>query len=979
MSISDADIQRLAADTDLVALIQSRGVPLKPQGRDWTGRCPFHDDSESRPNLVVTPATGLWRCTDSRCGRTGNAIRFLEAFDGLSFRHAFELLAHGGTAAFESPPDGPRKQSTVPRLPCPLDPTAPDPVLLEQVAAYYATRLAAPENRAAREFLNSHGLGDEALWKRFGIGCSDRTLGLRIPAKNRLQGAGMRERLQVLGVYRSNGREHFNGCVTIPIRDSGGRLTQLYGRRTDPKAPRDAHHLHLPKLLAGIFNPAALANREIIVAASMIDALTFISHGAEAGLALMEATTCACGPPGLTDELFEAIRAARIESVRLAFPANEAGEVAVTQAAARLHAVGIECHRIRFPWGMDANQFAVETGYQATVQAVRNAEWLDPSDRNRGGTATLIPEAPSHPYPPVQSSGVPTSPPSSVVTATAHPPVDSAAEANPLPPCGTGLQTFGPPTTGSASESGSPAVFHPAIPISEKSGDAWQFTLGDRLYRITGFDKNPSPEALKITLRLTAPDGIFHLDALDLCRDSERRRFIERASEETALTKDLLKRDLGRLLLALETIRDQRHAASAIESTRKASVIPAPAARAAALELLRAPDLLDRVTAALGAAGVVGESSNQLAAYLACTSRFMDKPLGVLIQSTSAAGKSTLMDSVLAFFPPECRVKYSAMTGQSLYYLAEGNLQHKILAIVEEQGARKAGYALKLLQSEQELTIASTGKDPRSGRMETQQYRVEGPVAILITTTTADLDEELANRCLILSVDESREQTERIHALQREARTLEGLRLRKQRRETVELLQNAQRLLEPVAVVNPYAGQLRFTADRTRTRRDHEKYLTLIDTITLLHQHQRPLQHDPIAGPHIRATLGDIAAANRLAPEILRCGLDELPPQTRHLLEAAKALVRAMLDQGEPDQRECHFTRRDLREATGWGEFRVRTHLERLEQFECARRCGGRNGTVMRYALLDDARQPAAGWQAGLSDVVELGNEPSEP
>ena len=72
-------------------------------------------------------------------------------------------------------------------------------------------------------------------------------------------------------------------------------------------------------------------------------------------------------------------------------------------------------------------------------------------------------------------------------------------------------------------------------------------------------------------------------------------------------------------------------------------------------------------------------------------------------------------------------------------------------------------------------------------------------------------------------MDESREQTERIHALRREARTLEGLRLRKQRRETVELLQNAQRLLEPVAIVNPYAGQLRFTADRTRTRRAHEK------------------------------------------------------------------------------------------------------------------------------------------------------------
>ena len=82
---------------------------------------------------------------------------------------------------------------------------------------------------------------------------------------------------------------------------------------------------------------------------------------------------------------------------------------------------------------------------------------------------------------------------------------------------------------------------------------------------------------------------------------------------------------------------------------------------------------------------------------------------------------------------------------------------------------------MKLLQSEGELTIASTGKDPQTGRMETQEYHVEGPVMIFLTTTAIDIDEELQNRCLTLTVDESREQTERIHALQRKARTLEGL------------------------------------------------------------------------------------------------------------------------------------------------------------------------------------------------------------
>ena len=112
----------------------------------------------------------------------------------------------------------------------------------------------------------------------------------------------------------------------------------------------------------------------------------------------------------------------------------------------------------------------------------------------------------------------------------------------------------------------------------------------------------------------------------------------------------------------------------------------------------------------------------------------------------------------MSFFPPEEQVKYSAMTGQSLYYLSEKNLKHRILAIVEEEGAEKASHALNLLQSEGELTIASTGKDPNTGRMKTEEYHVQGPVAIVLTTSSINIDEELMKRCLILTVDESCEQ-----------------------------------------------------------------------------------------------------------------------------------------------------------------------------------------------------------------------------
>ncbi len=120
-------------------------------------------------------------------------------------------------------------------------------------------------------------------------------------------------------------------------------------------------------------------------------------------------------------------------------------------------------------------------------------------------------------------------------------------------------------------------------------------------------------------------------------------------------------------------------------------------------------------------------------------------PLAVMVQSSSAAGKSSLMEAILALLPEEHRVEYSAMTGQSLFYMGETDLKHKVLAIVEEEGVSRAAYALKLLQSEGVLTIASTGKDPATGRLVTHQYRVEGPVMIFLTTTAIDLDEELLN------------------------------------------------------------------------------------------------------------------------------------------------------------------------------------------------------------------------------------------
>ena len=397
------------------------------------------------------------------------------------------------------------------------------------------------------------------------------------------------------------------------------------------------------------------------------------------------------------------------------------------------------------------------------------------------------------------------------------------------------------------------------------------------------------------------------------------------------------------------------------------------------MQWLREPNLIGRLREAFHQAGIIGEENNTLVAYLAGVSRKLERPLAIIIQSASAAGKTTLMDAVLSFFPEEERVKYSAMTGQSLYYLGETSLKHKILAVVEEAGAEKASYALKLLQSEGELTIASTGKDPQTGKMVTQEYHVEGPVMIFLTTTAIDLDEELQNRCLTLAVDESAEQTQRIHRLQRERRTLAGLIAKAERQEVLKKLRNAQRLLSPVDVLNPFAPSLTFATARTRNRRDHEKYLTLIDAIALLHQHQRETRTLPTGQRFIEVTLDDIALANQLAPEMLGRSLDELPPQTRRLLGYIHDLVKrksanggAKAGAGTLAGGAATFSRKELRELCGWSLTQVRVHLERLVELECLAIRHGRLGSQFVYEMLLETDTPEAVAHIGLIDTAKF-------
>jgi DNA primase catalytic core len=930
--IPQAEIERLKSEVAVERLVEASGVALRRGGKDLLGRCPFHEDTEA--SLVVTPAKNLWHCFGCQVG--GGPIDWVMKSQGVSFRHAVELLRNDTPLAASV-----AKESTVRRLAAPVALDADDAALLAQVVGYYHETLkASPE---ALAYLKARGLDHPDLIERFKLGFANRTLGLRLPLGNRVAGAEIRARLRKLGVIRESGHEHLNGSLVVPVFDEAGHVCEMYGRKiTRALTPGTPLHLYLPGPHRGVWNSQALAaSREVILCEALIDAMTFWCAG-------FRNVTTSYGVEGFTDDHLDAFRRHGIERVLIAYDHDAAGDKAAAKLAERLRAEGFESWRVQFPHGMDANEYALKVtpAARSLGVAIRKAVWLGK------GTA---------PRRDIEAEPVVVAAAQSVSVESMH----AEALASPLA------------AAVAAKEETLPASPMPPAPSAQAPVDVREnevvLAFGDRRWRIRGLAKNLSYDVMKVNV-LASHGERFHVDSFDLYSARARNSYLVQAAIELGVSDEILKTDLGRVLLKLEQLQDEA-ITRAIAPEVSAAVTVSEPDQAEAMALLKAPDLLERILADFEACGIVGEATNKLTAYIAAVSRKLERPLAVVVQSSSAAGKSSLMEAVLAFVPEEERVKYSAMTGQSLFYMGETNLKHKVLAIVEEEGASRATYALKLLQSEGELTIASTAKDPETGNLTTHEYRVEGPVMIFLTTTAIEVDEELLNRCLVLSVDEGRSQTEAIHRLQRARRTLEGLFSRRERDHLIHLHQNAQRLLRPLAVVNPFAEELTFLSDKTRTRRDHEKYLTLIDAVALLHQHQRPVKSATCRGEaiaYVEVTREDLTLANRLAHEVLGRSLDELPPQTRRLLGELVALVTARMSAQAIPRGEVRFSRKAVRDATGWSDTQLRVHLARLAELEYVLVHRGARGQSFEYELIYDGDGGLEPHLSGLIDITTM-------
>ncbi|NLX53861.1 MAG: hypothetical protein GXY58_01965 [Planctomycetaceae bacterium] len=506
----------------------------------------------------------------------------------------------------------------------------------------------------------------------------------------------------------------------------------MYGRKITPHLRKGTPlHMHLSDPPRGVWNVEAFrAGGEMIVCPGLWDALTFWNAG-------YRNVTCTFGPDALTDDQLAAFREYSILRAL----------VVSASIAPKLLAAGIDCYHINLPPGIDVNAYALQSDDppKALGAIIRRAEWLGkgqsaapaavpvvdvPPAAEPGGQIAQLPAVPVETEPAGPDVGndldgpddrldddladdladddldddlddegweeleeeaesldedeeadeLPSPPAPLPPTMLRTVPGDGRLDAIAAPPVAVPPTDAAPPALPPVSGpilSASPLPPAPPEIEAEVSGDEVTMQLGHRRYRIRGLSKNLAFDQMKVNILATTDKGMF-VDTLDIYVARHRRQFVSQAATELGVEEETVKKDLGRVLLKLEELQDQQ-ITQMMEPNEPPPLMTAEQ-KDEALRMLRDPKLLERIVADFD---VVGETTNKLVGYLAAISRKLDQPLAIIIQSSSAAGKTSLMEAILSFVPPEDQVKYSAMTGQSLFYMGETDLKHKVLAIVE--------------------------------------------------------------------------------------------------------------------------------------------------------------------------------------------------------------------------------------------------------------------------------------------------------
>ncbi len=486
-----------------------------------------------------------------------------------------------------------------------------------------------------------------------------------------------------------------------------------------------------------------------------------------------------------------------------------------------------------------------------------------------------------------------------------------------------------------------------AIPGMRARPDGFSLSLTDIAY--TAINPERTKRSFRVTIRARRGEKDTGM-TVDFYQLRQRREFVREMARQFGDAVERFEADLSKLQDACE-LRVTQPDLLMPESP----VDPVPEGDKREAELLgKDPDLFGHILRDFDTLGIVGEADNIILSYLVMTSRRMSDPLGLMLISSPGTGKSAIAEQATDLCPPESRFDATHLSGKALFHAGAGQLKHKLISISENAGAEKANYSLRVLMSAKELTAVITAKDQVTGQLQAETKRVEGPAAVLNTSSDPNLDRETLTRYLVTHTNESREQTRKIQKRQREAHSEAGLIARAECDRIVRRHHAFQRLLRPVKVVTPKSLEIDYCDDRLNGRRDHPKVLNLLETVAFVRQMQKQVKQ--VEGiDYIEVDASDLAVAQPLIQKLFVARFDELSGPSCSLLAVLYAMQETAKGQASRnqfnDEGRYLFTRRQVREHSGFSKTALHRCFTELEEYEYVLRDTATRRRPFRYVL----------------------------
>jgi hypothetical protein len=303
------------------------------------------------------------------------------------------------------------------------------------------------------------------------------------------------------------------------------------------------------------------------------------------------------------------------------------------------------------------------------------------------------------------------------------------------------------------------------------------------------------------------------------------------------------------------------------------------------------------------------------------------------------------MEKVAQCIPSEEAKEHTQFSGNSFYYFKREEIKGTVFLIEDLDGAQAVMFPIRELQTKKRISKTVTIKD-RNGQMRTITLIVEGPVSIIGCTTREKIYEDNSNRSILIYLDGSQEQDFRIMNYQKNLRA--NLIDSVSESQIQNKLQNMQRVLEPIKVVNPYAPIIDIPQEDFKPRRTLPLLLSFIETITFYHQYQRQEQADENGEVFIEVIPQDIAQAFHLMKEVLFRKADELSGAAREFYQELKDKKYTAPN----NNKGKGFYAREVRQETRIHPRTLNRYLNELAEYNLLQITGGnKNTTGYSYKL----------------------------